>query len=409
MKNRTISKQLDEVSNFSATSFKKISGDKIITGSSLLAINLDHIKKMTTGFGMIQFSKISQPDLDSGYTLDDNAQALIAMCMHYELTANEVVLNYIHIYLSFIKYCQQPEGDFLNFVDKDKKFTEQNDATNLDDSNGRAIWALGYLISKKPILPAQLISTAEAILQKALPQLESIYSTRAMAFSIKGLYYYLSITRNAENVLLVKTLANRLIEIYKQESQEDWEWFESYLAYANGLLPEALLCAWSVTGDIRYKQVARESFGFLLSFIFNEKGIEVILNKSWLYKAQQAGKYSEQTIDVADTIMALSKFYNVYKEDEYFNKLVIAFNWFLGKNRLHQIIYNPYSGACYDGLEENNINKNQSASSTASYLIARLVIEKYKLQKKQSGVQLQKPVRIKSKRTKNIYSTNSES
>jgi hypothetical protein len=35
---------------------------------------------------MIQFSIINQPDLNSGYTLDDNARALVAMCQHFELT-----------------------------------------------------------------------------------------------------------------------------------------------------------------------------------------------------------------------------------------------------------------------------------------------------------------------------------
>jgi glycosyltransferase involved in cell wall biosynthesis len=34
-------------------------------------ICLDHVKKLTTDFGMIQFSKINEPDIDSGYTLDD--------------------------------------------------------------------------------------------------------------------------------------------------------------------------------------------------------------------------------------------------------------------------------------------------------------------------------------------------
>ena len=49
-------------------------------------ISLDHIKRLTTNDGMIQFSQISVPDLDSGYTLDDNARALIAVSKHYELT-----------------------------------------------------------------------------------------------------------------------------------------------------------------------------------------------------------------------------------------------------------------------------------------------------------------------------------
>ena len=39
------------------------------------SFNLNHLKKMTTDTGIIQFSKINQPDINSGYTLDDNARA----------------------------------------------------------------------------------------------------------------------------------------------------------------------------------------------------------------------------------------------------------------------------------------------------------------------------------------------
>ena len=76
--------------------------------------------------------------------------------------------------------------------------------------------------------------------------------------------------------------------------------------------------------------------------------------------------------------MTLSKFYDVFKDENYRLKMVTAFNWFLGENRLHQIIYNPCTGGCYDGLEESNVNLNQGAESTVSYLMARLTIEKYK-------------------------------
>jgi hypothetical protein len=80
---------------------------------------------------------------------------------------------------------------------------------------------------------------------------------------------------------------------------------------------------------------------------------------------------------VAYTIITLSKFYDAFLDEEYLQKMIIAFNWFLGNNRLHQIIYNPCTGGCYDGLEELNVNLNQGAESTISYLMARLTIEKY--------------------------------
>ena len=105
----------------------------------------------------------------------------------------------------------------------------------------------------------------------------------------------------------------------------------------------------------------------------------MISNKSWLYK-EEIGPVTiggEQPIDVAYTILALKKFYDVFKDEDYKKKMTTAFNWFLGNNHLHQVIYNPCTGGCYDGLEENYVNLNQGAESTVSYLMARLTVEKY--------------------------------
>jgi hypothetical protein len=198
-----------------------------------------------------------------------------------------------------------------------------------------------------------------------------------MAFAIKGLYYYHRVRKSPEYLTLVRTLANRLVQMYKHESTEKWQWFEGYLTYANSILPEAMLYAWLLTGETIYKEIALSSFNFLLSKIFNENGIEVITNKNWLQRGQTAGHFGEQPIDVAYTIMTLNKFYDVFDDEDYLINMETAFNWFLGNNRLHQIIYNPCTGGCYDGLEETHVNLNQGAESTVSYLMARLTVEKY--------------------------------
>jgi len=132
-----------------------------------------------------------------------------------------------------------------------------------------------------------------------------------------------------------------------------------------------------LTKETIYKDIAISSFDFLLSQTFNENGIEVISNKKWLQKGEEAGHFGEQPIDVAYTILALNEFYNVFSNEDYRNKIGIAFNWFLGNNRLHQIVYNPCTGGCYDGLEETHVNLNQGAESTVSYLMARLTMESY--------------------------------
>jgi glycosyltransferase involved in cell wall biosynthesis len=388
--------------------FEKIAGDKITIRYNLPAINLNHLKQMTTNTGIIQFSKINQRDTSSGYTLDDNARALVAMCMYFRLTGDEKSVYYIHKYLSFIRLCLQPSGDFINYVDKDNKFTDQNKAANLDDANGRALWALGYLVSAKDLLPEEIISEANAIIQKTIPRVETMHSTRAMAFAIKGLYYYHSAIKSPGNLSLINTLLKRLVQMYKHESVEKWDWFEGYLTYANSILPEAMLYAWMLTGETIYKDIARTSFNFLLSQTFNENGIEVISNKNWLQKGQEAGHFGEQPIDVAYTIMTLSKFYDVFIDEDYRLKMETAFNWFLGNNRLHQIIYNPCTGGCYDGLEETHVNLNQGAESTVSYLMARLTVEKYKNPDRTPLGQLLVHVEKKIKKRRSIDSTGNE-
>jgi len=359
--------------------FEKIAVNNISLQYNLPVVNLNHLKHMTTATGIIQFSKINQPDICSGYTLDDNARALVAICMHYKLTGDEESLFFIDKYLSFIKQCLKPTGDFSNYVDLDNKFTGQNETVNLDDANGRAVWALGYLVSMNEILPGEIISDAETILKRSLLRIGTVTSTRAMAFAIKGLYYYQSAFKSPGHLELLKIFANRLVQMYKHESNEKWEWFESYLTYANSILPEAMLYAWILTGEKIYKDIAISSFDFLLYQTFNENGIEVISNKNWLQKGQVAGHFGEQPIDVAYTIMTLSKFYDVFQDEGYRQKLDIAFSWFLGNNRLHHIVYNPCTGGCYDGLEETHVNLNQGAESTVSYLMARLTMEKYKM------------------------------
>jgi glycosyltransferase involved in cell wall biosynthesis len=353
--------------------------DKLITTDFHLnfripIIDLSHIRRMTSELGMVQFAKLSIPDYHSGFTLDDNARALISIAQHYELYQNESDLVLIEVYLNFIAKCMQPNGVFMNYIDTNQKFTQQNYSENLEDSNGRAIWALGYLHSLKDILPDSLLIKSTELVNIALPQLLKIHSTRAMAFIIKGLHYI----DNEECLEVLDELANRMALMYKHEKNNQWFWFERYLTYANGLLPEAMLCAYTSTYNEDYRIIALESFDFLLSIILPDDRIKVISNKGWLMKDsnnfQQIG--GEQPIDVAYTILALERFYSVFKKDIYKQKLKIAFSWFLGANHLNQIVYNPRTGGCYDGLEEYHVNLNQGAESTLSYLLSRLAMSR---------------------------------
>jgi glycosyltransferase involved in cell wall biosynthesis len=339
-------------------------------------ISLNHIKRMTTEDGLIQFSAIATPNIQSGYTLDDNARALIAVTKHYQLTNEETDLELIDIYLKFILLCQQENGSFLNYVDKDGNFTPNNSNENLEDANGRAIWALGEFISLQEIIPNNLIRKAKFSIEKALINIHKFRSPRAVSFAIKGLYFYNLDTQSPRINYIITSLADNLVSKYRGISDKKWKWFEDYLTYANSILPEAMLFAGLSTGSELYKNIAKTSFDFLLDLTFKEDQIKVISNQGWYHRGKVVNQFGEQPIDVAYTILALQTFYQVYEDENYKEKMKIAFDWFLGKNHLRQIVYNPKTGGCYDGLEENHINLNQGAESTISYLLSRLALEK---------------------------------
>ena len=353
--------------------FERIMGSKgILTYSSLSPVNTDHILDMSQNFGIIQFSKENQPDLNSGYTLDDNARALIALCMVDENAGYPKYRKYIKLYLNFILFCLQSDGTLKNYVDKYGKFTSQNNDVSLEDSNGRAIWALGYFICHGNVFYKLSINAARKAIRLTFPILSKIQSPRSIAFAIKGLCCYFTKKPSRELYDGIRMLADKLVGLYLSATDECWKWFEAYLTYDNAVLPESLLCAYNVTKNEQYKNIAKESFDFLLKKIFVDGQIKVISNNKWLNKGESNTKYGEQPVDVAGTVIALSTFYDVFHDNEYIQKQKDAFSWFMGNNHLHQIIYNPVTGGCYDGLEENNINLNQGAESTVCFLIARL-------------------------------------
>ncbi|MBE9489354.1 MAG: glycosyltransferase [Bacteroidetes bacterium] len=340
-------------------------------------IKLNHIKELTTDFGILQFSNFSQPDPTSGYTLDDNARALIDMVMYHKYYEDDVALKLANIYLSFIESMQRDNGWFDNYRNYEGQLTNQNHEVNLEDANGRALWSLGYVIAHKQILPVDFVLRAEKCWDKALERINDINSPRAIAYAIKGLYLYYSVYQNEKIKQHIEQLANMLLHQYKISSKEDWYWYEDYMTYANNVLPEAMMYSFLTTKDKRFKKIAEISFDFLLAHYFMKGQLTVISNKGWFKKENERFFYGEQPIEVATTIIALDLFYNVTGMKKYRDQLELAFSWFLGNNHLNQIMYNSKNGASYDGLEDKRININQGAESTLCFFKTQIIMEQY--------------------------------
>jgi glycosyltransferase involved in cell wall biosynthesis len=356
--------------------FQQVDDPTGVLRYDLPEVNLRHVRTLTTPVGMIQFAHFGIPDLDSGYTLDDNARVLIAMSMYYHHRREPEALSLLETYLDFVVGCQQTDGSFLNYVDKFQQFTPQNAEVNLDDAAMRAVWSLGTVVRYHKILPGDLVTKAKNALWRALPIIRQVDSPRARAFAIKGLYACHRVEPSAELLAVIDQLALGLLDKFNGVATPAWNWFEDYLTYANSVLSEGMMYAYLATRREEYQRVAYQSFDFLLECLFIKSGqIKVVSNDGWWMKGDICKPGGEQPIDVCYTIMALSLFHQVSQRPEYQEKLLAAFSWYLGNNHLGQIIYNPITGGCFDGLEAGHVNQNQGAESTACYLIARLQME----------------------------------
>ncbi len=362
---------------------------RVINQKSLPKIKLDHIIHLTDSFGIIQFAKLNRRDVLSGYTLDDNASALAVAALYYGklgapakkpsvVSTKRQLLRLINTYLDFIGFVAKLDGHFQNFVKADRTLDEVlNRQANLEETNARAIYALA-LTSTVGSLSRSIRQKAFALLQERMRNGISFDSPRAIARCIKALCVLVDRKVTIEGIDLERTLRSQcdwLVELYQATSHADWQWFESYLTYSNGVMPEALLQGYRVTGDARYLTIGRTTLDFLIKESFFNDIYMPIGQSGWQHQNGRRHHFDQQPEEVRSMVCALDTGYAVTGDDKYSRLMHRAFYWFLGDNSLNQAVYDRITGGCYDGVGRKEINLNQGAESTISYLMARLAVD----------------------------------
>ncbi len=335
-------------------------------------IKLSHLKNLTDNFACIQFAKDTTPDESSGYTLDDNARALIAAILHNSLFNSQQSQKLAKIYLNFLQHAQEKNGNFKNNLKNENEILD----TCSEDAFGRAIWALGYTINKSN--DQEIIKQAEKIFKKSYEKIDELNSLRAKAFSIIGLCHHYKKYTDEEKISKIKKLADSLLEAYKKEALNEWQWFEEKLTYSNSKLSEALFLAYEITNNKKYLEIAEKTLHFLSDIVFIGDELLPIGQDGWFNKNGKRALFDQQPINVSSIVQTYLLAYSITENKHYHEKAVLAFNWFLGRNYLKQMIYDETTGGCYDGLSKDNVNLNQGAESTISYLIARLMLKEFK-------------------------------
>ena len=334
---------------------------------NLPPVKLNHIKNLTDNFGIFQFARLHVPDPRYGYTLDDNARALMAMAGHYKKFRQRRVLPLMSIYLKFIAKAAAGGGNFHNYFTAGRKVDLSADTRDsLEDANARCLYAL-MAVASSPILPKYLRLKAQKLYQS--PFSREFLSPRSAALYVKGLYL---LRKQAYARRAIIKHCDFLLYRYKQSATTKWPWFERKLTYSNALLSEALLLGYLVTGKKQYFTVGKKTLDFLIGQTFVDGMYMAIGQNGWYERGGRRAEFDQQPEDPAAMVQALKTMYAVSGQKKYADLMRAAFYWFLGDNVLGQFVYDTVTGGCYDGVSRQQTNLNQGAESSLSYLLARL-------------------------------------
>lgn len=322
-----------------------------------------HLLAMTDEVGMLQFSLGSRPDPRSGYTLDDNARALMV-----SVYMGEEGYEYARRYLNYLDRSQLADGTWSNYL-LDDQYSAQFDS---QDSIGRAIMGCSSATrSKWPDLEAQ----ASQIIIKNMHATLGFRSPRAIAYTLVGLCKARLNQSDKRRQEIVQQLSSELLGLYAAIRSHDWQWFEDCLAYSNAILPQALFSVYAFNGDKKCLQVAHESLSFLNDILFNPGYLSIIGNRGWYPRSGHPARFDQQPVDAASTALACWEGYHALGKNEYWELANLAHQWYQGKNVNGLSLYDPNSGGCYDALTQAGVNQNQGAESVLSLLIADLLVD----------------------------------
>jgi len=331
-------------------------------------LRLDHLERLTDSTGVLQHALHAVPDPRHGYSIDDQARALIVVLAHAGVSGLQRAPRAAYTYLSYIGFAETPHGSFHNFLSYNRTWLDEHASA---DAHGRALWALGY--ASRFGIDRGLADAASDLFDQAAAGVSLSPWIRPWAFTIFGLYHRIQARPDASLSGLLQTLANQLVGRFDATAGPTWRWFEDVLTYCNAKLPAALLLAYEITGERRYLEVGLTALEWLFTVVAGPTGIVRLVGQAgWYPRGSVKAPFDEQCVDAQGLVEAAIIAYRVSKEQAWRDNAWRAFDWFFGHNVHGVSLIDPATWGCFDGITVDRLNRNMGAESIVCYLLAYL-------------------------------------
>jgi hypothetical protein len=336
---------------------------------------------MSDSTGMLQHSVLSVPDRRHGYCIDDNARALILMSKIDQLE-EERRDKWTTVYAAFVQYAWNADRRrFRNFMNFDRTWCEE---VGSDDSNGRALWALG--VTARDARAQKHRDWAARLYDQTASIAFELESPRSHAFAILGAAAMLGAHPGHQlSCTMLTRFGEELLSLLEETRRPEWQWFEIVLAYDNARLPEALIRAGVALGREDFVRCGIETLEWIISKQTSPQGrFRAVGSESFGRPFAEPLPFDQQPLEAQATVEACEAAFEATRDRKWLIEAQKAYGWYLGLNDLDLPLATQADGGCFDGLQPTGLNRNQGAESILALQLASCAISG--LSKRVAGV-----------------------
>lgn len=316
----------------------------------------DHLLRLTDGTGVFEHARYSTPRRSHGYTIDDNARALMVTAR-----AGDPSLDCLsRTTASLLSESLDTEGRVRNRLSADGIWSPSSTA---GDTLGRVWQALGAGVQ---VGPEWLAKTALGTVDR-LAHVD-VVPLRPSAFAAIGVAALLAAD---PSILSAQAVAGRTRRRLLCAPAQWGPWPERRLTYANARVPEAMMALGAAVGD----DVLFSRGLTLLEWLV---GVERC-DGHWSFTpvggrspSDLLPGFDQQPVEAAAMADAAYRAWRLTGDARWADAVLDTGRWLMGANDAGVPLYDSGTGGCADGLQRGGVNANRGAESTLSGLMVLL-------------------------------------
>ena len=338
----------------------------------LTNVRRDHLLTLVDDVGIVQHAHGVIPNRETGYCVDDVARLTVVALELARRYGDQPWNPILYRSLGFLHAATDEGGSGMrNFMSYERRWLDE---PHTGDHVGRSVWALGEVLSTAWV-PA-VVGPAQRLLATLVASLRSDVSLRTAAYAVLGLARLDPDRRDPESQLVLESLVDQLADAHQATASGSWNWFEDALGYDNARLSHALVIGGAALDRRDHVALGLVSLRWLGDECGLASGALRLPGHLGRHRDEPApGAGDEQPLDASAFVEAELAAFSVTGEPDHGTRAQVAFDWFLGRNRLDRPLYDFATGGCSDGLGEEDINANQGAESTLAFHRAELVLD----------------------------------